>query len=187
MKLIIGLGNPGQRYANTRHNIGFRVIDELAIRCNVKLKRKFFGNAKEAHARIGENEAILLEPLTFMNLSGGCVFGRIKKTRVDIDGIIVVCDDINLPLGAMRIKAQGSSGGHNGLESVIKSLRTDAFPRLRIGVKSQETVYDLADYVLSDFKKKDIEEIESVIARSADACECWIRDGIDKAMNVFNK
>jgi len=187
MKLIIGLGNPGQRYINTRHNIGFRAIEELADRAGARLRKKFFLHAKEAYTTIAKERVVLIEPLTFMNLSGGCIARYIKKESAEPESILVICDDVNLPLGSVRIRSQGSSGGHNGLESIISNLKRSDFPRLRLGVGKTDTIYDLADYVLSDFRKEETEDLDEMIARSADACECWIRDGIDKAMNLFNK
>jgi PTH1 family peptidyl-tRNA hydrolase len=187
LKLIVGLGNPGKRYANTRHNIGFRVIDELAKRHSVNIKKKLFGSAQEAHLNLYENRCLLIKPLSYMNLSGSCILRYIHKFKINVEDILIVCDDINLPLGGIRIRPEGSSGGHNGLESIIKILKAEAFSRLRIGIKGKQIYQDLAEYVLSDFKKDEIGRIEDAILSAADACECWLREGIDKAMNIYNK
>ena len=187
MKLIVGLGNPGSKYIKTRHNIGYRLTDELAKRYNAGFKKKLFSNAKEAHATIYRQKLILLQPLTFMNLSGSCVLKYKNKFKIALNDIIVLCDDINLSFGQIRIRPQGSQGGHNGLESIIEGLGTREFTRLRVGIKGENTPLDLADYVLSDFNEEESSKIEEIIKRAADACECWARDGIDKAMNTYNK
>ncbi|NQT95679.1 MAG: aminoacyl-tRNA hydrolase [Candidatus Omnitrophica bacterium] len=187
MKLIVGLGNPGTKYINTRHNVGFRVVDELAQRHNTKLKKKLFGNAKEAQFKKYGEKCILIQPYTFMNLSGSCIRGYIRKLDITLDNILVICDDINLPLGTARIRPDGSAGGHNGLESAIKGLGGSVFPRLRVGIKPEAEIDDLSDYVLSDFESDEIGIVKESIVEAADACECWIRDGIDKAMNVYNR
>lgn len=187
MKLIVGLGNPGSKYIKTRHNLGFRVVSELAKRCNVELKKKLFGKAKEAGSTLFGKRLTLMQPLTFMNLSGNCVLRYADKFKVSLDSALIICDDINLDLGQIRIRPQGGTGGHNGLESIIKSLGTNNFPRLRIGIKTEEEPGDLAEYVLSDFEKNEAPLAEEAIVKAADLCECWIRYGIDKAMNLYNK
>jgi len=185
--LIIGLGNPGIKYIRTRHNIGFRIVDKLAQTHGAKLKKKLFYNAKEARISGFRNDPLLVQPLTFMNLSGRCVLKYKNRFKLSLDNILIVCDDINLPLGEIRIRAQGSPGGHNGLESVITSLGAKDFPRLRIGIRPEGQTGDLSDFVLSDFKDNEIPEIVKSIERSVDACECWLRYGITKAMNLYNR
>lgn len=186
MKLIIGLGNPGKRYVNTPHNIGFRVVEQLALRYNGRLKKRLFGNAREAQVIVRQEKFGLIQPLTFMNLSGSCVLGYMRKLKISDCDILVVCDDINLPLGKVRIRPQGSAGGHNGLESIVRSLGTQDFPRLRLGVDTGARGGDLAEYVLSDFRKGEAEIVNEAIEKAVDACEGWGLDGIDKVMNVFN-
>lgn len=186
MNLIIGLGNPGTKYINTRHNIGFRVVEELAKRHNTKLKKRLFTNAKEAHIRLFRKRLILIEPLTFMNLSGPCVLRYVNKLKASLDDTLIICDDINLPLSAIRIRAQGGPGGHNGMEAIITSLQTTAFPRLRIGIRTDESPRDLTDYVLSDFRKEELPRIKESIEHAADVSECWLRNGIGKTMNLHN-
>ena len=187
MRLIAGLGNPGTRYIDTRHNIGFRVIDTLSKRHKARLKKKFFGNANEAGVNISGHSLLLIQPLTFMNLSGRCIFKYVQKLKISLDNLLIICDDINLPFGQIRIRPRGTAGGHNGLESVIKGLGTIDFPRLRIGIRTERPVDDLSEFVLSDFNKDEIEEMKEIVELAADACECWIREGIEKAMSLHNK
>lgn len=151
MKLIAGLGNAGKKYINTRHNIGFRVIDKLAKRNNIRLKKRLFGSARQAEFKIFDEGLMLIQPLTFMNRSGGCVVHYLNRYNISLDNILIVCDDINLPLGQIRIRPQGSAGGHNGLDSIIKALKTKAFPRLRIGIKIEQPGDSFREFVLSDF------------------------------------
>jgi PTH1 family peptidyl-tRNA hydrolase len=186
LRLIAGLGNPGERYKNTRHNVGFRVVDELARRYNVRLKKKLFSNTKEARAVSSDINAVLIEPQTFMNLSGGALLRYYHKLNIAPNELLVVCDDINLALGTIRIRPQGSAGGHNGLESVIKSLKSEDFARLRIGIKTEEAFSDLAEYVLSDFKKSQWAKAEEAINLAADAVEFWLKEDIEKVMTRFN-
>ncbi|NQT90582.1 MAG: aminoacyl-tRNA hydrolase [Candidatus Omnitrophica bacterium] len=186
MRLIAGLGNPGKRYINTRHNIGFRVIEELAAADHLKLKKRLFDRKMMAEISIEGEPSVLMQPLTFMNLSGGCIADYVNYRKIPLDNILVICDDINLSLGQIRIRPQGSAGGHNGLESAISRLKTEDFPRLRIGVGPGEAVDDLSDYVLSDFKKDELPEVSFAIQRAAEVCGCWVREGIDKAMSQYN-
>ncbi|MFH1867604.1 MAG: aminoacyl-tRNA hydrolase [Candidatus Omnitrophota bacterium] len=187
MKVIVGLGNPGSKYINTRHNLGFRVVSKLADRYKVKLKKKIFSKAKEARCTVFNKKLVLVQPLTFMNLSGNCVREHLNNPRISIDDLLIVCDDINLNLGQIRIRPQGSDGGHNGLESIIRSLGTKDFSRVRIGIRPEKFPADLSDYVLSDFTEDEISRVEESILKSCDACEDWIRSGVEKAMNVYNK
>lgn len=187
MNLIAGLGNPGTRYIKTRHNIGFRVIEEFARRHKVSLKKKLFGSAKSAEDNFFGKRALLIQPLTYINLSGKCILGYKRKLGLRPEDILVICDDINLPLGTIRIRPQGSSGGHNGLKSVIEELRTEVFPRLKIGIRAEDAPQDISDYVLSDFSNDEIEEVDIALQRAADACESFLRDGIDKTMSIYNK
>lgn len=186
MKLIAGLGNPGKRYINTRHNIGFRVIDKLARRNNIRLKKRLFGSARQTQFRIFGKGLILVQPLTFMNLSGRCIAHYINRYDIPLDSILIICDDVNLPLGEIRIRPQGSSGGHQGLESIIKGLKTKVFPRLRIGIRTEQPIDNFQEFVLSDFKEDEIPKLDETVHRAGDACICWLRQGIDKAMNVYN-
>ena len=185
MKLIVGLGNPGPEYRDTRHNIGFAVVDLLARRSGLT-----FGggpaDALIARTRQPGEEALLAKPLTFMNLSGGAVAELARYFRVAIPDLIIVADDANLPLGKLRARARGSDGGHHGLRSIIERLGTSEFARLRIGIGRGDQRRDLADHVLARFDADEREEVESAVGRAADAVETFVADGIEKVMNEFN-
>ncbi|MBA3948786.1 MAG: aminoacyl-tRNA hydrolase [Acidobacteria bacterium] len=187
MKLIAGLGNPGAQYRGTRHNVGFEVVDLLASRHGAA-----FGAAKvdglTAKIRLpgaGE-DALLLKPLTYMNLSGEAVQGLAHYFKIDPADILIVADDVNLPLGRVRIRKTGTEGGHNGLRSVAQMLGTIEYPRLRIGVGGPRD-RELADHVLSRFAPDEIPGIEAAIARAADAAEAFVTSSIDAVMNAFNR
>ena len=181
--LIVGLGNPTEKYANTRHNLGFMLVDLLAKDANATVKRE------ECRALIGraeiENEIVeLVKPQTYMNLSGEAVAGLLQK-REDAQ-IIVITDDLAIPFGKIRIRPKGSDGGHNGLKSIIACLRTQAFIRLRIGIQPEHPLNDTKKFVLEKFSKSDLETVEKVLETSADAIRAVIRDGVEKAMAKFN-
>ena len=183
VKLIVGLGNPGAQYAGTRHNVGFRVIDELASRWRIDTKQEKF------HAWFGKGEicrepALLLKPTTLMNRSGRAVVAAGRFYRLELADLLVVGDDLALPPGRLRLRPTGSAGSHRGLQDVINRMGTDAFARLRIGIGS--SIGDAADYVLSRFDAEEEAIIERVIARSADAVECWITCGPEETMNRYN-
>lgn len=181
--LIVGLGNPTEKYAETRHNLGFMLIDLLAKEANTTVKRE------ECRALVGraeiENEIVeLVKPQTYMNLSGEAVAGLLQK-REDAQ-IIVVTDDLALPFGKIRIRPKGSDGGHNGLKSIIACLRTQDFIRLRIGIQPEHQIANTRNFVLEKFSKSDLETVEKVLETSADAVRAIIKDGIEKAMAKFN-
>lgn len=186
MKLIAGLGNPGQRYKNNRHNIGFRITDKLVFKYNTKLKRKFLKKVKQANLSILGEEVLVVQPLTYINLSGECILHFYKRLNLNLKDILIICDDINLPMGKIRIRPSGSSGGHNGLSSVINSLGSEDFPRLRTGIKTEKPVEDVSEYVLSKFKPEEMKTIEGAVNDAVSACESWIKEGIEAAMNKFN-
>ena len=185
MRVICGLGNPGERYRLTRHNIGFRVVDLLADRWGVSSGRVRDGAAvltTERPEPVGR--VMLVKPLRMMNLSGRPLGAALKQTDVEpATELLVVIDDIDLPLGRMRLRASGSAGGHNGLRDVIAVLGSDAFARLRVGIGRSG---DAADHVLSTFKRAEQELVGEVIATAADAAEAWLADGVEAAMNVYN-
>ncbi len=181
--LIIGLGNPTAKYVETRHNLGFMLIDLLAREANSMVKRE------ECRALIGraeiENEIVeLVKPQTFMNLSGEAVDGLLNKS--EDAKIIVITDDLALPLGKIRIRPKGSDGGHNGLKSIIACLRTQEFIRLRIGIQPEHPISDTKKFVLEKFSKSDFETVEKILEMSAEAIRAVIRDGVEKAMAQFN-
>jgi len=184
VKMIIGLGNPGKQYAGTRHNAGFAVIDEIARRASVGFESAP-AEAVIAKWRRPDGVALLAKPLTFMNLSGQAVGELARYFKIDIADLLIVVDEVQLPLGRLRARARGSAGGHNGLKSVIAHLG-DAFPRLRIGVGRGEQQRDLADHVLSRFDKDEAAEVERMTTRAADAVEMFITSGIEAVMNGFN-
>jgi PTH1 family peptidyl-tRNA hydrolase len=184
VKLIVGLGNPGAQYKGTRHNIGFAVIDEIARRAAVGFESAP-AEAVIARWRRPEGGALLAKPLTFMNLSGQAVGEIARYFKVDVPDVLIVVDEVQLPLGRLRARARGSAGGHNGLKSVIAHLGDD-FSRLRIGVGRGEQQRDLADHVLSRFEKDEAAEVERMITRAADAAEMFITSGIEAVMNAFN-
>jgi PTH1 family peptidyl-tRNA hydrolase len=184
VKLIVGLGNPGAQYKGTRHNIGFAVIDEIARRAAVGFESAP-AEAVIAKWRRPDGGALLAKPLTFMNLSGQAVGEIARYFKVDVPDVLIVVDEVQLPLGRLRARARGSAGGHNGLKSVIAHLGDD-FSRLRIGVGRGEQQRDLADHVLSRFEREEAPEVERMTTRAADAAEMFITSGIEAVMNAFN-
>ena len=184
--LIVGLGNPGGQYDNTRHNAGFLVADELARRGGFSIQRARF-KALTAAAELGGQGVLVMKPTTYMNLSGEAVGEAARFYKLTPDRVLVVSDDVDLPLGKLRLRAGGSAGGHNGLKSVIQHLGTDQFPRLKVGVGGKpHPDYDMADWVLSKFQGEDKKLMDDTVKRAADAVECLLKDGPQKAMNRFN-
>jgi len=186
MKLIVGLGNPGRVYANSRHNIGFGVVKALAKGQKTVLKKDRFTPALTAKLRVAEERIILAEPLTFMNLSGSAVGPLLKKYKIDLVDLLVVCDDLDLEFGRIKIRPDGSSGGHNGLVSIIETLGTKDFARLRVGIGRPKANMDSADYVLTPFSRQESPELKEIIERAADCCLTWIEQGLTRSMNLFN-
>ncbi len=185
MKLLVGLGNPGARYRETRHNIGFVVVDEVARRHAVTFAA---GPAEAliARARAFGEGAWLAKPLTFMNNSGGAIAELLRYYRVAIADLLVVVDEANLPLGRLRARARGSAGGHNGLKSIVESLATEEFARLRIGIGRGSALGDLANHVLARWDDEERPEIERAVSRAADAAEMFVTEGIERVMNAYN-
>ena len=183
MKAIVGLGNPGRQYAGTRHNIGFEVVDEVARRWNVQLRPwKSVANV----AVVSVRGAVLVEPQTFMNLSGDAVSRIAAYHKLEPADVLVVVDEVQLPLGRLRLRRSGSAGGHNGLKSIIQHMGPD-FPRLRLGVGRGDPNWDLADHVLSRFDGDERDSVADSIKRAADAVELFVEEGIEVAMNRFNQ
>ena len=184
--LIVFLGNPGPRYEMTRHNAGFMAADALAKEKNVNINKARF-KALTATCDIGGESVLLMKPQTFMNLSGDAVAQAARFYKIPPEHVIVVSDEISLPIGKLRIRTKGSAGGHNGLKDIIAKLGTDAVPRIRIGVGAPpHPDYDMADWVLSSFKNQDAEDMLAAAARAAQAAQCYITQGADRAMNRFN-
>ncbi|MFZ3591030.1 aminoacyl-tRNA hydrolase [Bacillus sp. DJP31] len=186
MKLIIGLGNPGRQYAQTRHNVGFIAVDELAHRHTISLdKEKFkglFGTGV-----IHNEKVVLLKPLTYMNLSGESVRSLMDYYQISIDDIIVIYDDLDLPVGKIRLRTKGSAGGHNGMKSIIQHTGTQEFKRIRIGVDRPQNGMKVPDYVLGKFSPEEIPDVVDSIKASADACEKWTNHTFLDVMNLFNR
>jgi len=186
MWLIVGLGNPGPEYEWTRHNCGFMVIDELARRARKGVKAPECLSLT-ARATIGGEEVLLVKPQTFMNLSGAAVAALKKKYEIEENSsILVVSDDLALPFGKIRIRARGSAGGQKGLKSIIEKLGGQDFPRLRLGVAPDHPVNDAADFVLSEFPKKDRDALAQMVARAAEAVEAVLTTGVANAMSKYN-
>lgn len=186
MKLIVGLGNPGSEYKNTRHNSGFMAVDSLIEDFTGRFRRDAKCGVLKAKLNYRENDFILCKPLSYMNLSGGAVLRLMLQERLNPHDILAVCDDVNLDLGRLRLRAGGSSGGHKGLESIIKSLSSDAFARLRIGVSSPHGQKDISGYVLSPFSRDEQKVMREGIEKAKNAMFCWLENGIEEAMNRFN-
>jgi peptidyl-tRNA hydrolase, PTH1 family len=183
MKVIVGLGNPGPKYAGTRHNVGFDVIDYLAAAPGTTPFREKF-EAFVAEMKEGDETVLLVKPLTFMNLSGRAVRAIADFYKVPVESLLVVCDDFNLPLGKLRVRTKGSHGGQNGLRNIQEQLGTDAYTRLRIGVGAP--TFDAVDHVLTKFKPGERGAVEDAIANAAQAALTWVRQGAEAAMNKFN-
>lgn len=185
MYLIVGLGNPGEEYENTRHNLGFRVINELASRLALKSLRSkhqsFIGEGE-----IAGHKVLLAEPQTFMNNSGAAVRGLLSWYKIDLKKLIVVYDDVDLEVGQIRIREQGSAGGHHGIESIIASLSGSDFTRVRIGIGRESLTGDVSGYVLQNIPPAQREPLETAIVSAADAVVSIITDGLAAAMNQFN-
>lgn len=186
MQIIVGLGNPGAEYAQTRHNIGFMVVEQLSRVHSIKLDKKHrlvrFGEGK-----IAGKEIILAQPLTFMNNSGTAIRHLLAETGAAAANVIVIYDDLDLDCGRIRVRANGGSGGHKGIKSIMGQLGTDEFARVRIGIGRPPGRQDSADYVLSPFSKRESEEIDFAIVKAADAVEYILEHGIERAMNEFNR
>ena len=186
MKVICGLGNPGERYRMTRHNVGFRVVDLLADRWGLTGQGRPKDGAARLEVRLDDppERVLLVKPMRFMNLSGGPLRAALRNTDVDLAGdLLVVADDVDLPLGRLRLRRSGSAGGHNGLRDIIAAVGTDEFNRLRVGIGRRGFT---ADHVLATFRPDEREVATEAVATAADAVELWLRDGIDGAMNRFN-
>ena len=186
LHLIVGLGNPGGEYAKTRHNVGFRLVQKLAGRWKAswELEKKF--NARIARAERDEGRVLLCEPQTFMNSSGEAVGPLVGFYRVPLKQLLVAVDDADLPLGELRLRPGGSSGGHHGLESLEQHLGTREFARLRIGIGRKAGAREITDYVLGRFSASEVELAEKVLTAAADQAEVWLKAGIQKAMSQFN-
>lgn len=184
--LIVCLGNPGPRYEGTRHNAGFLAAEAISKKYGVAVNKLRF-KALTGSCRIGGETVLVMKPQTYMNLSGESVIQAVRFYKIPADHVIVISDEMALPIGKIRVKPKGSSGGHNGLKSIIEKLGTEEFPRIRLGVGAPpHPDYDVKDWVLSVFKNKDAEDMADAAARAADAAACYISDGAERAMNTYN-
>lgn len=186
MPLIVGLGNPGDEYAGTRHNIGFEVIDRLAQTLSASMEPEG-GSMIAGVGRFKGVKTILLKPVTFMNLSGKAVLKACQKFHYLPTDILVCHDDIHLPAGKIRLRVEGGAGGHNGVQSIIDHLKTERFPRIRFGVGNDFSTGQQSDYVLSAFDESQKEAVEEGLVKAHDAALCYIREGVVQAMNQFNR
>ncbi len=184
-KLIVGLGNPGKEYERTRHNIGFAVVDAFARQHGIVVTKRD-GQALVGDGRVGEARVFLMKPQTFMNLSGQPVAAFLRQKPLALADILVVTDDIALPVGKLRLRAEGSAGGHNGLKSLIAHLHGQAFPRLRFGVGAPRDPSVQIDFVLGQFSRAEQREVDETTERAVEALEVWLAEGIERAMNQFN-
>ena len=184
MKLVVGLGNPGRKYAGTRHNVGFEVADVLAARHRLEWES---APADALIAKWRAGGALIVKPLTFMNLSGYAVGDLLRYFKVELSDLLVIVDEAQLELGRLRTRGSGSAGGHNGLKSLIEQLGTEEFARLRLGVGRGDARRHLADHVLATFDKDELPVVSEAIARAADAAEVFVSDGIGPMMNRFNR
>ena len=184
--LIVFLGNPGAKYAGTRHNCGFMTADIVEKNTGANINKLRF-SALTARCTLGGESVLLMKPQTYMNLSGDAVIQAVNFYKIPPEHVLVVSDDISLPAGKLRVRRSGSAGGHNGLKSIIARLGTDAFPRIKIGVGSPDNPdYDMPDWVLGKLNGTDGKLVEDAITRAADALESYIRDGAEKTMSKFN-
>ena len=181
--LVVGLGNPGARYESTRHNMGFLAVDRLAEREKLRFNKLRF-KAWTAEWKLGENKVLVMKPQTYMNLSGQSIAPAANFYKIPADHVIVISDDISLPLGKLRVRGSGSAGGHNGLKNIIAPLGTDAFPRVKVGVGAPE--HDIVDWVIGPFTANERKVIDGVLDRALGAAECIITDGVLTAQNRFN-
>ncbi|MSR66079.1 MAG: aminoacyl-tRNA hydrolase [Pedosphaera sp.] len=185
--LIVGLGNPGAEYANTRHNVGFALAERLVARWSARWESRKEFDAKLARAEFASKPVWLCQPLTYMNLSGEAVAATSRFYKILPGQMLVVLDDADLPLGELRLRPQGGSGGHRGVESIAQHLGTSEFARLKIGIgRGENPKQELAGHVLGAFDPAEKARVELVLTRAAEQCECWLQHGVAKAMNDFN-
>jgi peptidyl-tRNA hydrolase, PTH1 family len=185
MKLIVGLGNPGREYSNTRHNIGFMVIDELARKWDISLNQEKYKGVFGSGVVNGE-KVILLKPLTYMNLSGECIRPLMDYYKIAIEDFVVIYDDLDLVPGKLRLRMKGSAGGHNGIKSTIAHLGTQEFNRIRVGIGRPQQGRSVVDHVLGAFFHEEMPEVEHSIGQSVEACEKWLSHPFLQVMNTFN-
>lgn len=185
-KLIVGLGNPGKQYEKTRHNIGFLAVELLAKKYGLEFKKKLALRGELAEGTIADSPCTLLKPLTFMNLSGDSVSLTMRYGNIEMDQILIIVDDVAIPMGQTRMRTSSSSGGHNGLKSIEESLQTNAYARLRLGVGGSPEGTDLADHVLGRFSEEEEKMVPALLQKAVAVVEAFIKDGLTSAMNLSN-
>ncbi len=183
--LIVGLGNPGREYQDTRHNIGFMLLDRLAVKLDARFSR-LQSQALVAPCTYEGRKLILAKPQTFMNLSGRAVKGLVRFYKLPLEALLVAYDDLDLPPGTLRLRPDGRSAGHRGMESIIEHLGTDSFPRLRLGIGRPPGRMEAREYVLQNFTDEEMKLVSETLNRAVEAVLAWITDGLEKAMNRFN-
>lgn len=184
MKIIVGLGNPGRKYSSTRHNCGFRVLEEIAGHHRIEKEESKY-DAIIAHLKIGQEKVLLVKPLSYMNLSGRPVQRLVNWFKIDLSELLVIYDDMDLEPGVLRIRASGGSGGHKGMKSIIESLGNNQnFPRIRVGIGRPPV--EVLDWVLGEFGPEEKPLVQAAIKRAAEAAEVWVKEGINRAMNEYN-
>jgi peptidyl-tRNA hydrolase, PTH1 family len=186
LKMVVGLGNPGYEYYLTPHNLGFMAVDRFAESCGIEISRAE-GQALTARTNADDNEILLAKPQTYMNLSGRAVGRLMSRYQISVENLLVLVDDVNLPLGMLRIRGRGSAGGHNGLKSIIGVIRSDRFARIRMGVGSERPPRDFVAYVLGRFRDTDLDAVAGMVDRAAEAVHTLLREGLEPAMNRYNK
>lgn len=186
MWVIVGLGNPGKKYATSRHNVGFVLIQRLADKRNAKLKKRKY-SAKAAQVELANGPALLVKPWTYMNRSGVAVNGLVEGAGVNLDRLLVVYDDLDIPLGEIRIRKTGGPGTHNGMASIVQEIDSTEFPRIRIGIGPLPPGVDATDYVLDDFRKEENPVLEDSLITAEKAVDLIVLSGVDEAMNRFNR
>ncbi len=186
MWVIVGLGNPGKKYATSRHNAGFVLIQRLADKRNIKLKKRKY-SAKAAQVELANGPALLVKPWTYMNRSGVAVNGLIERAGVSLGCLLVVYDDLDIPLGEIRIRKRGGPGTHNGMASIVQEIDSTEFPRIRIGIGPLPPGVDPTDFVLSDFRKEENPVLEDSMITAEKAVDLIMMSGVDEAMNRFNR
>jgi PTH1 family peptidyl-tRNA hydrolase len=186
VKLIVGLGNPGYEYYLTPHNLGFMAVDHVAESCGVEISRRE-AQALTASTHLAEQAVVLAKPQTFMNLSGMAVARLLERYELPVQDLIVLVDDVDLPLGSLRIRPRGSAGSHNGLKSIIGALQADEFGRVRLGVKPEGPVEDLVSYVLGPLRKADLKVVAEMLDQASEAVRVILKEGISRAMNRYNR
>lgn len=187
MKLIVGLGNPGEIYLDSRHNLGSLAARTLSKRHKVSLKKDILTLSLCGKVTLEGQRVTIAVPLIFMNVSGGAVKALLKKHKLGLEDLLVVCDDLDLELGRLKVRPGGSSGGHRGLDSIAKSLNSQEFARLRLGIGRPPQHLQAADYVLSTFNKEEQKQLKAVVEKACDCCETWVTQGLQASMNIFNR